>query len=249
MGDPQIAIITPAFNSGKKLIDTHASIAAQGVEYEMLIMDGLSTDGSLDVAKRLAVMDPRVKVYSEKDKGVYDAMNRGIALATGAYIYFLGAGDTVNPLSFKEISAYLTDDLKSFVYGDCWFEGRRFDGEFTKRKLFDGNICHQSIFYGRDIFKICGMFNIKYPALSDWDFNQRCFASRRINKIYVPVMVATFEGGGVSARKDELYHADHLKLLRKNFGQWYMFKLWWEPHWWKIRGRIGRVVRKFIPGL
>ena len=83
MPDPLISIITASLNSGTKLAATVASVAGQSVDYEHLIFDGGSTDGSLLQAETLAAADPRIRVLSQPDHGVYDAMNKAIPHATG----------------------------------------------------------------------------------------------------------------------------------------------------------------------
>jgi glycosyltransferase involved in cell wall biosynthesis len=241
---PKISVITASFNSGSKLVATCASVAGQDVEFEHLIMDGLSTDGSLELAHQMAAADNRIRVHSEKDTGVYDALNKSIALARGDYLYFLGAGDVVYPESFKAILGFLPADLRSFVYGECLLEGRRYDGEFTNRQLIDRNICHQGIFYGREVFKICGQYDCKYRAWADWDFNERCFGNPEIKKIFVPILIAEFETGGVSGTDDAAFYADHTQRIRKHFGLWMVIKLWLESTATLQRARFKRVMRK-----
>lgn len=225
MTDPLISIITASLNSGTKLAATVASVAGQSVDYEHLIFDGGSIDGSLSQAETLAAADPRIKVFSQTDDGVYDAMNKAIPQAAGRYLYFLGAGDTLRPESLATIAGYLPEDPCALVYGNVFAFGRVYDGAFTPWKLTACNICHQSAFFGRRVFDVCGTFNLKYRVFADWDFNLRCFADPRVRKLYAPVLVADFEPGGLSYGGDPLFERDRLRLIRQHLGLG-RFALW-----------------------
>jgi glycosyltransferase involved in cell wall biosynthesis len=218
MTAPLISVITANFNSGTKLAGTVASVAGQSVDYEHLIFDGGSTDGSLLQAETLSTADPHIRVFSQPDHGVYDAMNKAIPKAAGRYLYFLGAGDIVRPGSLAAIARYLPEDPCALVYGNVFAFGRVYDGAFTPWKLTASNICHQSAFFGRGVFELCGTFNLKYPVFADWEFNLRCFAEPRVRKLHAPVLVADFEPGGLSYRGDPAFNRDRLRLIRQHLG-------------------------------
>lgn len=238
MADPLISIITASLNSGTKLAATIVSVAGQSVDYEHLIYDGGSTDGSFLQAETLAAADRRIRVVSQADAGVYDAMNKAIRQATGRYLYFLGSGDTLRPGSLAAIAGYLPEDSCALVYGDAFAFGRVYDGAFTPRKLTVSNICHQSAFFGRRVFELCGTFNLKYRVFADWEFNLRCFAEPQIRKIYAPVLVADFEPGGLSSGGDSVFERDRLQLIRQHLGLGRV-ALW--------SARVGKLLRKYGP--
>lgn len=218
MPDPLISIITASLNSGTKLAATVASVAGQSVDYEHLIFDGGSRDGSLSLVETLAAADPRIRVFSQSDHGVYDAMNKAISQAAGRYVYFLGAGDRLRPGSLTAIAGYFPEDPCALVYGNVFAFGRVYDGAFTPWKLTASNICHQSAFFGRRVFELCGTFNLKYPVFADWEFNLRCFAEPKVRKLYAPVIVADFEPGGLSYGGDPVFDRDRLRLIRQHLG-------------------------------
>jgi glycosyltransferase involved in cell wall biosynthesis len=218
MQQPLFSIITANLNSGRKLERTVASIIGQPVDYEHLIFDGASSDGSRELGERLAAASDRIRFSSEPDHGVYAAMNKGIAGAAGRYLYFIGAGDTLKPGSLAAIAPHLPEDQCALVYGNVTAFGRTYDGEFTARKLTAANICHQSAFYGRRVFEICGDFNETYRVFADWEFNMRCFGAEKIRKIHVPVLVADFEPGGISCGRDPEFERDRLRLIRGHLG-------------------------------
>jgi len=216
---PLFSVITPTYNSGPKLETTWASLLAQDFgDFEYLVIDGASTDGTRE---RLAsgLGDPRGRSVSEPDRGIYDAMNKGIALARGRYLLFLGAGDRLLPGVLGRVSGLLPRDDSSLVYGDVIWEGRVYDGEFDRIRLCDRNICHQAIFYGRDVFKLVGGYDLRYPLLADWALNIRCFGSPRVACRYVPVTVAKYEAGGASDTRDLAFEADWKSILLDGLGR------------------------------
>lgn len=240
----KLSIVTPNYNSGTKLRQTCAAVAAQDIDYEHLIVDSCSKDGSLEIARELAAGDPRIKVSSEKDKGIFDGYNKGIAQSTGEYLYFLGAGDIVRPHALEEMSKYLDGNLRLFLYGDCMLDGKPYDGEFTKKRLITSNICHQGIIYGKDVFKICGVFDQDYFVIADQEHNMRCFGSWKIKKKYVPVIVADYEGGGNSAiHMDTLFEKNRDILVRRHFGLRMVLRLKLEWKWKRLMQLISPAAR------
>ena len=205
MNSPLISVITTTFNSGAKIAATVASVLSQKKElYEFLVIDGGSTDGTLE---HLCAQGSALRWFSEPDEGIYDAMNKGIRLTSGEFLYFLGAGDRLLPGVLEAVAAEIRKlpgqaqtSRPTFLYGnvdlsDC---NRPYDGRFNRFKLLRRNICHQAIFYQRSVFERLGFYNTKYRLLADWEFNIRCFNDRGIRKRYVALRVADYEGGGES---------------------------------------------------
>ncbi len=207
-----ISVVIPTFNARTKLEATLNSIRAQNFEaLEILVQDGASTD---DTTQWLA-SQADVSWHSEPDAGVYDAMNKGIARARGRYLYFLGAGDTLLPNALEQMHLHLPAHDLGFVYGNVRFpDGQIFMGPTSALRLRKLNLCHQAIFYGREIFERLGNYNLRYPILSDYAFNLRCFAAADIPKIYTGVTVANYEGGGLSTAVDAAFLQDRLQLIQ-----------------------------------
>lgn len=174
---------------------------------EIVIIDGLSTDGTMDIAARYSGLYGNVNIISEPDKGIYDAMNKGIKRAKGEWLYFIGSDDTfyTNDAVGSALSGDLSND--DVIYGDVFSNllGGIYDGEFTLNKLFDKNICHQAIFFRKSIFKRTGLFDIRFKAHADWLHNLRWFADHRIRKRYVNKMIANFSEGGISSVYKDLF--------------------------------------------
>jgi glycosyltransferase involved in cell wall biosynthesis len=240
MENPKFTVITPTFNPGHKLRETASSVLKQFSSLEYLVLDGGSVDDSTRLAEELASVDPRVRFKSEPDRGVYDAMNKGIRAARGRYLYFLGAGDVLLPGVLEKVAAQLPKDDRSLVYGNTEWNGKQYDGKFHPRKLFEKNLCHQAAFYGREIFDLVGLYDENYRLCADWDLNFRCFADPRIRKKYIPICVATYEPGGISTPGDERFGRDKLELYCRYFGPLDRWKVQGPKHWQRIIRGVGR---------
>jgi glycosyltransferase involved in cell wall biosynthesis len=216
MGQKLFSIITPVYNSGSKIEKTIKSVAAQDSDlYEYIIVDGASTDETLTSIKNSG---GDFELVSEPDAGVYDAMNKGIARASGKYLYFLGAGDSLRPHALSNIARLMPREDLNFVYGNVYWEDQAmiYAGAFTKEKLRNSNICHQAVFYHRNIFDLIGGFELRFKILADYVFNIKCFGNGKVKKSYIEYVVANFEGGGISTlQKDESFNRERGKLVRK----------------------------------
>jgi glycosyltransferase involved in cell wall biosynthesis len=202
MVDLVFSIIIPTFNSAKTLKYAIESILNQKFnKFEILILDGASLDDTLKIAQ--SFNDDRIRVFSEKDKGIYDAMNKGIKLAKGEWIYFLGSDDLFyDDTILDNISKYRSHS--KIIYGNVlisgdagWAnDGQIYDGEFSLSKLIETNICHQAIFYNKCVFETCGLFNDRYNVCADWDLNLKLRAS--FSYYFIDTIVAIFHGGNTS---------------------------------------------------
>ncbi|MFZ5562877.1 MAG: glycosyltransferase family 2 protein [Thermodesulfobacteriota bacterium] len=217
---PLISIITVVLNGADTLERAIKSVVAQKFrDLEYIIIDGGSTDGTLDVIRRYA---PHLACWtSEPDKGVYDAMNKGVSLSKGRWVYFLGADDYLLD-GFTSAAERLKEDT-TLYYGDVYrpVMGRTYDGRFSAYKLACRNICHQSIFYPRRVWSRFS-YNLKYPVLADYDLNLRCFADEGLRFEYIPETIAVFsdEGGLSPTRTDSAFEKDKPALIREIFPAW-----------------------------
>jgi glycosyltransferase involved in cell wall biosynthesis len=194
----KFSVVTPSFNTGKYIEGNIRSIVDQDYyDLEHIVIDGGSSDGTINVLKKY----PHLKWISEPDKGIYDAMNKGVKMASGEWLYFMGADDVLMPGTLKKISKEVEMTDLHVVYGDVVssrFNGK-YGGEFSELKLFQNNFCHQSIFFRRDVFSIVGNFNLKYASHSDWDHNFRWFMNHRIKHKYIDHVIAEYADGGFSS--------------------------------------------------
>ncbi|MGQ1891295.1 glycosyltransferase family 2 protein [Thermophagus sp. OGC60D27] len=200
----KLSIITVNLNDAAGLRKTIDSVATQTfTNYEHLIIDGGSTDGSVDVIKEYEKQYNGIENglfwVSEPDKGIYDAMNKGILQSNGEYIYFLNTGDILFPDAFSAIFSKQKEKIP-FIYGNVKRipSNMIYDGEFDLKKLFKKNICHQAIFYHRTLFKQLGLFNTQYKTRADYAFNIQVF-SKGFKTLYLPVTIANYNDSGISS--------------------------------------------------
>ncbi len=241
---PLFSIVTPSYNSLAGLQNTIASVLAQpkGL-YEYRIVDGSSTDGTL--AWLQEQRDDRLQWISEADTGVYDAMNKGLSAATGRFLYFLGAGDELLPGVLERVADYipkLPSGKSRLIYGDVQTGpkyGHMRSGYFSKYDLCQKNICHQAIFYERELFDFFGPYELEYPVFADWALNLSCFGDPRVQTCYWPHVVAKFEGGGLSdTTPDVQFCRNRVQLIRNRVGWLPAFRLWASE---KLRSRLDRL--------
>lgn len=200
---PLISIIIPSFNSAETIAETIDSILQQDYKHvEVLIMDALSADGTAKIVEHYTQTNANIAFYSEKDKGVYDAMNKGIAKATGDYLYFMGSDDVFyEPNTLSKLSPILKSGA-DFVYGNIQFKHNKriYSGESNIEKLMieQISICHQAIFYAKRVFDVVGSYDLKYHIHADYDFNIRCFKNESIRTKYTDQIIAIFNENGLS---------------------------------------------------
>lgn len=211
-----LSVIIPTFNSAKTLKKALDSIICQTfTDWEVLIMDGVSTDNTLEIAK--SYNDFRIRIYSEPDKGIYDAMNKGIKKANGEWLYFLGSDDWLlnNTVLYNVFSFDI--DQYDVVYGDVMSTHltKKHIGEWSLETI-NYNRCHQSIFYSKGLFEFLGLYNIEYKYLADFDFNLKWFLNREIKKRHIPVNIAFFSDGGAGRiHVDDKFAKNFDKLVVK----------------------------------
>ena len=202
---PFFSIIIPTYNSEKTLKKCLESVLFQSFnDFEILIMDGVSIDDTLEIAENFN--DNRIKIFSEKDEGIYDAMNKGIDKSKGEWLYFLGSDDELyQETVLEKIYSTTIVTRRKIIYGNAkivgdagWAkDGDIYDREFDLEKILRKNICHQAIFYYRTVYQKLGKYNIGYNICADWDFNLRCFAKYQF--LYIEDIIAKFIGGNSSS--------------------------------------------------
>lgn len=215
-----ITIVVATYNCGRKVDKTLRSIFSQNRSlFEVIVVDGASTDDTLEFIREYA---EDLHLISERDEGVYHAFNKALGLASGKYVYFIGAGDTLKPNILEEIKDFLLPELADFVYGRCFFAQSRVlnGGKFTSESFIKDNLCQQGIFYHRRIFETVGKFDVRYRVFADWFFNLKCFLHRDITEQYIDFVIADYEEGGISSRikNDPVFMRDFAAFVRKKFG-------------------------------
>ncbi len=220
--NPLISIVIVTFNAGSTLASTLESIEVLHLdEVEVIIIDGNSSDNTVSLINSYqSIVNFCI---SENDSGIYDAMNKGIKFSNGKYIYFLGADDILLS-DFRDIIPLLNDS-NDIVYANVKLlsDGSIYCGKFNKYKLMQCNICHQSIFYPKNIIDN-NLFDLKYSLLADYALNIFLFSKYRFT--YVSKVVALYNNKGASSVGDIHFESDKMKLIRNSLGfKFYFMKL------------------------
>lgn len=219
MSAPLFSVIVPVFNRAAGLQKTLDSVLSQDPAlFECIVQDGGSTDGTVAVLESLG---DRVRWASEPDAGVYDAMNRAMGRATGEFLYFLGAGDTLRPGILETVAAVLPRGPLTYFYGNVFSEahGRVYNGRYGRWKISRINVCHQAVFCHRGLFERLGPFDTRYQIMADHVWNVKAFGDPRVRKTYSDLVIADYAAGGLSHyTPDPQLLADRLSLIRANLG-------------------------------
>ena len=204
---PLISVITPTLNVASTIRKTLDSVSGQTYkQIEHIIVDGLSEDDTAKILELYIRRHKHIRLYREKDTGVYDAMNKALHYCNGDFIIFLGSDDEFyNDRILEELVAEGHFDDQEVIYGNVYVKGEAgwagpdhiYDGPFDTKKLLYKNICHQSIFYPANIVKKAGYYNTRYSVTADWDYNLRCWAFKPFR--YVDKIIAFFKAGGASS--------------------------------------------------
>ena len=224
-----ITVITVCFNSGATIANTLQSVARQTWPHvEHIVIDGASTDNTLAT---VAVNSGRVsRLVSEPDKGIYDAMNKGVALATGDVVAFLNADDFyVDNSVLATIAAAIEGEKLDAIYGDVEFFKadqpsrvvRRYDSSrFTPARLGWGWMpAHPGLFVRRAVFERCGAFNASYRIAGDFEFIVRVFGKAGLRHRYWHGVAVCMQMGGVSTsgwRATLRLNREMLRACREN---------------------------------
>ncbi len=221
MGKPLFSIVTVCYNSEKTIERTIKSILSQTEkDFEYIIIDGASTDGTLDIVYRYKPdFGEKLRVFSEKDKGIYDAMNKGIGKAVGTLVGMVNSDDYYEPdalANMKRAYEGLSDTQKkhAILYGmqRRLRNGEEIEIEFVNdRILGEGMICHPTCFVTNDVYREFGGYNTAYKSAADLDFLLRI--KKNTDTTFVPVynIISNFELGGMSASGRGAREAAHIR--------------------------------------
>jgi glycosyltransferase involved in cell wall biosynthesis len=237
--NPTLTIIVPVFRAEKTLQASLDSVLSQEFrDWELLVLDGASPDGTLAIAQEAARKDDRIRVISEPDKGVYDAMNKGIARARGEWLYFLGSDDLL--YDDTVLSSVMGARDADLLYGNVVSPSYKgvYDGPFDYPKLLSRNLSHQAAFYRKTLFSHLGDYNLRYKAYADWDLNLRCFSDPGLRIRYIDRIVGRFGADGLSSRHDipflkEVLFPARLRMLLQT-GPRVLRRLSFYDEWWRL---------------
>jgi len=224
----KVSIVTVVYNAKEDLEKTIESVLEQDYsKIEYIIIDGGSSDGTLDIIKKY---QNRINYWiSEKDNGIYDAMNKGIKFASGAYINFLNAGDLYSSLTVvSNISSKIREKNCKIIYGNVVYnrkDGSLFIDDKSRKKSSNiYEINHQSCFYSLNLHKQYGLYSLDYKISSDFLFLNSVIKVLDNEPFKVDFNIVEYDEGGFS-RVNILEHQwEKIKISMRLYGiNFYIF--------------------------
>ena len=244
---PKFSIITVTYNAGKVLEDTIQSIISQtyrNVEY--IIVDGKSKDNTLEIVDKYR--NHISKVVSEPDKGLYDAMNKGILLATGYYLCFLNAGDELhdNQTLQQIVHTLKGTTLPDVIYGETAIVDK--EGRFLHMRRLSAPeklhwksfkqgmlVCHQA-FFARRVLAVKHLYDLKYRFSADFDWcirimkEAKCLHNTRLTLI-------DYLNEGMTTQNHKASLKERFRIMAKHYGWistilhhgWFVIRLFYKP--------------------
>ena len=226
---PKITIVTVCFNCEDTIINTIESVINQNYEnIEYIIIDGNSKDKTLEIIKRYANNYDFIKYISENDRGIYDAMNKSIQLATGEYIHFLNSGDI---FCNNKVINNIFESVKprvDIIYGNVIKKGKdtetivKYSKLYPLKLLIGRTICHQAIFLKTKLFVNRKGFDLDFKFASDYELLLYLFKNAK-KFHYIDVDIVYYDLQGVSsnpANRNVLYY-EYKNAINKNLGKFY----------------------------
>ncbi len=221
---PKISFITVVFNNADGLRKTMQNLDNLSyADKEIIVIDGASTDGTVQVIADFAHI---ISHYvSERDSGIYDAMNKGIKAATGKFLWFVNAGDTVH--NIEELHNEFTTDsyLADIYYGDTLIldqEGnpkglrrKPLPKKLTTKSLKNGMVvCHQSFLVRRSI---APLYDTSYRFSADYKWMIECTKAAK-STINVGVVLSNFELGGATTKNHKASLRERFQIMKRTYG-------------------------------
>ena len=214
------SIIVVSLNAGEDLLRTVESVLSQSYRNtEVIVKDGCSTDGSINLLPE----DNRIRIVSQKDKGIYDAMNQAMDIATGDFILFMNCGDLFfNDNVLQDCADHMKalQGEKAIFYGDCYTMNRNSVlkyPDFTDYLCFTMVLCHQATFYPVRLIKE-RKFCLDYKIAADYEYYVHAYKSG-VLLIHLPITVAVYQGNGASetTKNRRLALNERKRILKENY--------------------------------
>lgn len=223
----RLSIVTINRNNAAGLEKTMQSVAIQTYkDFEYIVVDGASTDGSVEIIKKYESQFAHLKWVSEPDAGIYNAMNKGIRIASGDYIHILNSGDCLasDDVTERMLTAHDRTGHPSILYGNmvkCFPDGRKlkdksFAGqEITLLGMYTGTLNHDPTYIRRTLFEKYGYYDESLKIVSDWKWYLQVVVLNGEKPQYVDIDVTLFDMSGISETNKDLDRAERKKVLEQ----------------------------------
>ena len=201
----KVSIITVCYNSSstiKKTIESVLNQSYKNIEY--IIVDGASTDDTMKIVNEyVPLFGDRLHIISESDKGIYDAMNKGISIASGDIVGILNSDDYYEVDAVMHIVDAMTQDKYQILYGFIRMineSGMEVTTERISHNVLEQRmIAHPACFVTKSVYDDFGVFDLQYISVADYDFMLRMYRNKEVNFVPVDVVITNFVLGGMSA--------------------------------------------------
>lgn len=198
----EFSIITVTYNSESTIEQTIKSVLFQSFfNFEYILVDGASTDGTLDTIKQYAAIDDRIRYISEPDSGIYDAMNKGIKMARGKVIALLNSDDYYEPYALEKIAQYIPDVSRYVVYGMVRLlkdEKESMVVLYSHHSLPERMMMHPACFVSRKLYQEY-QYDTNYKSAADYDLFMKLYQNKDVKFIPVYDIITNFRLGGMSS--------------------------------------------------
>lgn len=208
----KISIITVSYNSAATIRDTIKSLLAQSYSnIEYIIVDGLSKDNTVEIIKEYEPkFNGRMRWVSEKDKGLYDAMNKGFRMATGDVIGIINSDDLFSdPLAIeKVVNCFKANNPVDCVFADLYYVAQNDTSKIVrywqtgeKKPFAKGwHPAHPTFYVKREVYERCGLFDLEYKLAADFELMLRLVEKENISMVYLPEPLVRMRLGGATSK-------------------------------------------------
>ncbi len=244
----KVSIITICYNAEEEIERTMKSVLEQTLkDYEYIIVDGASRDKTMDVISSVLKLydTSKVKVISEPDKGIYDAMNKGVNLASGEWICMMNSGDIFNNEKvLSDVFSYNIPDNIKFIYSD-FYKATSYGKYFRVKTCCEEHkrvLVHQSTIYKRILHDKYGYYAVTPKIIiSDYLFFLRIPTEETMK---VDTVIAKYEGGGISEHGGWVHQqALCANVVYRHTSFW---AIYWQYIMWRIKVSMPKKIRELI---